>query len=72
MAWYRERAWQQTISIVLVLAGAGLIYGGATGPDQLGGGAWLGIVLFGLGIAAPLISQALHAYREDTATDEDG
>jgi hypothetical protein len=71
MAWYRERAWQQTIAILLVLTGAVLIYGDAGGSDELDGGALLGVLLFALGIAAPLIAQALHAYREDTARNDD-
>lgn len=71
MDWLGDRAWQQVIAILVVLAGAGLIYRGADGAS-LDATALTGIVLFALGIAAPLVAQALRAYREDTARDEDG
>lgn len=71
MDWLRDRAWQQVIAILLVIAGSVLIYAGAAGSDELQGMALGGVVLFAVGIAAPLATQALHAYREDTARNED-
>lgn len=71
MAWLRERAWQQTIAILLVLVGAVLIYRGAAGTGALDGTALAGVALFAIGLVAPLISQALHAYDENTAESED-
>jgi len=72
MAWLRERAWQQVIAIIVVLAGSALIYVNAADGGELNGAARFGVALFTLGIAAPLATQVLHAYREQTARDEDG
>ena len=71
MSWLRDPIWQLGLAILLVVAGAILIYSGAPGADELGGTALFGIVLFGLGVALPLISQAVRAHRENVAKSED-
>ena len=70
MAWLRDPAWQQGVAILLVIAGASLIYRGAavTEPGEI---AILGVTLFSVGIALPLISQAFGARRKDTGRSED-
>ena len=70
MAWLRDPAWQQGVAILIVIAGAFLIYRGAA-VTQPGEVAILGVTLFCGGIALPLISQAFGARREDTARNED-
>lgn len=64
MDWIRERAWQQTIAINLVVLGAILTYLGAARGEELGSLAWTGIALMAIGIGAPLVSQIFHAYRD--------
>ena len=70
MAWLRDPAWQQGVAILLVIAGASLIYRGAavTEPGKI---VILGVTLFSVGIALPLISQAFGARRKDTGRSED-
>lgn len=71
MRWLRERAWQQAIAILLVLAGAVLIYLGAAGTGALDGKAVAGAALFATGLAAPLVSQAVQGQRADSTRSED-
>lgn len=71
MGWIKDAAWQQGLAILLVVAGAVLIYRGAAATGELAGIAPLGVVLFGCGIALPLISQALRVRRENAARSED-
>lgn len=71
MTWLRDPAWQQGLAILLVVVGAILIYRGATAAGELGLRALFGVVLFAIGIALPLISQAFRAHRESAAKSED-
>lgn len=71
MTWVRDPAWQQGVAILLVVAGAIQIYHGAAGTGELGGIALLGIALLAIGIALPLITQALPAQRANAAKIED-
>lgn len=61
----RDRAWQQGIAILLVLAGSILIYLGARDMQSSGATAWAGMVLFATGIAVPLAAQLFRASPED-------
>jgi hypothetical protein len=70
MAWLRDPAWQQGLAILLVVAGAIQIYFGAAAME-LSRIALVGVALFGIGIALPLISQAFRAHRENAAKCED-
>lgn len=71
MAWLRDRAWQQGIAILLALAGASLIYLGARHTGELGGVGLIGVALFVIGIAVPLVAEILRANRETTSKSED-
>jgi hypothetical protein len=70
MTWLRDPAWQQGVAILLVVVGAFLIYRGAA-VTEARGLALLGMALFGIGIAFPLISQALSPPNEHTTRSED-
>lgn len=71
MAWLRDPAWQQGLAIVFVVTGAILIYHGAAGTGELSRIALLGVALFAIGIALPLITQGLRAQRANAAKSED-
>ena len=70
MTWFRDPAWQEGLAILLVMAGAIVIYRGAAATEP-GGIALLGVALFGIGIALPLVAQAVHAHRAKTVRSED-
>lgn len=70
MDWLRDRAWQQVIAGVLVILGATLIHLGAAETGEMNATAWSGLAVFTIGMATPLVSQALHAFREGTDRDE--
>lgn len=65
MDWIRERAWQQTIAINVVILGAVLTYLGAADGRPVGPLALTGVSLMAIGIGAPLVSQLLRAAREE-------
>lgn len=71
MGWLRDPAWQQGLAILLVIAGAALIYLGAARTEQLGGMAHLGVGLFVLGVGVPLVAQVLRAPRAASGKSEE-
>jgi hypothetical protein len=71
MSWIRDPAWQQGLAIVLVVLGAILIYRGTATAGELGTVALLGVTLFAIGVALPLISPAFRAHRANAAKSED-
>ena len=70
MSWLKDPAWQEGLAILLVVTSALLIYRGVSVEGELGGVALLGMVLFGIGIALPLISQVLQTHRENKLRSE--
>ena len=69
VAWLRERVWQLGIAILLVFAGAALLYTGATPEGDLGGQGLAGFALLAGALAIPLVAKAVEAAQE--LLDED-
>lgn len=69
MEWLRERVWQLGLAILLALAGTLLIYLGSADDGSLDVVAGLGLALFALALAVPILSKAIKAAQE--ALDEE-
>lgn len=66
MDWIKKRVWQLGIAIVLAVIAWWLMYAAGTGePNQVL--LWVGLILFFMAMALPLISQLF-----ESAKDQDG
>lgn len=73
MDWLRDRVWELGIGILLVIVGAALMYldGADDGEMALIGLGGIGMVLFALALAIPLVRKAVQVAQDDEASDEE-
>lgn len=64
MDWLKERVWQLGLAILLAFVGVTFIYLGTADDAALGPMAMVGLLLFAVALAIPLVSKAMKSIEE--------